>query len=148
MWSQKADKWLALDAVDALELIVKISKRTSFKTINDVVVWMRQKMWNGELSFARNALKEKAFLDRSVQYIIYGHTHHHEIVSLDASGTPPYPSSQIYFNSGTWHTYFDLAVYRPEEQKFIPYQVLTYLAFYRDDERQGRRFETWSGAFA
>jgi len=27
-------------------------------------------------------------------------------------------------------------MYKPEEQKFIPYQVLTYLTFYKDDERE------------
>ena len=30
----------------------------------------------------------------------------------------------MYLNSGTWHTYFDLAINKPEEQKFIPCQVL------------------------
>ena len=62
-------------------------------------------------------------------------------------GTPK-PTNQIYLNSGTWHTYFDLAVYKPEEQKFVPYQVLTYLTFYKDNERGGRRFEAWSGTFS
>ena len=53
----------------------------------------------------------------------------------------------MYINSGTWHTYFDLAINKPEEQKFIPCQVLTYLTFYKDDERRGRRFESCSGTF-
>lgn len=146
---RQADKWLEFDTVDAFEIILKISKRARFSTINDVVSWLRQKMWeSGEISFVRNALKEPAFLDETAQYIVYGHTHQHEIISLDATGATPYPSAQIYFNSGTWHTYYDLAVYKPEEQKFIPYEVLTYLAFYKDDERRGRRFETWSGSLA
>lgn len=146
---RQADKWMQFDAVDALELILRISRRAKFTTINEVVTWLRQKMWeSGEISFARNALKEPAFLEKSAQFIVYGHTHHHEIISLDASGMTPYPAAQLYFNSGTWHTYYDLAVYKPEEQKFIPYQVLTYLCFYSDGERRGRRFETWSGSFA
>lgn len=146
---RQADKWMQFDAVDAMEIIMNVSRRAKFTTINEVVTWLRQKMWeSGEISFARNALKEPAFLDKSAQYIVYGHTHHHEIISLDAAGLTPYPTAQLYFNSGTWHTYYDLAVYKPEEQKFIPYQVLTYLCFYSNGERRGRRFETWSGSFA
>jgi UDP-2,3-diacylglucosamine pyrophosphatase LpxH len=105
-------------------------------------------MWSGKISFCQNALKEEAFIKRKAQYIVYGHTHHHEIVPLDLIPSTPRPTNQMYLNSGTWHTYYDLAVYKPEEQKFIPYQVLTYLAFFKDDEYGGRRFETWSGAFS
>jgi len=60
----------------------------------------------------------------------------------------PHGNSQIYFNSGTWHSYYALAIKNPKEQKFVPYQALTYLMFYKDDERGGRHFETWSGAYA
>ncbi|NOY98744.1 MAG: hypothetical protein GXP40_06010 [Chloroflexi bacterium] len=144
-----ADKWLTLDSVDALELILKFSSRTSFKTINDIVVWVREKLWgNDEVSFAEHALQEQAFLEHQANYIVYGHTHHHEIVSLDTTGNIANRDDQIYFNSGTWHTYYDLATHKPSEQKFVPYQVLSYLAFYRDGERRGRRFETWTGAFS
>lgn len=142
------DKRFKLDIIDALQLLIKLTKRASFQTIDDIVVWMRQKMGSGEISFSRNALKEDAFIQRKAQYIVYGHTHHHEIVPLDMIPAMPRPTNQIYINSGTWHTYYDLAVYKPEEQKFIPYQVLTYLAFYKGDERSGQSFETWSGAFS
>ncbi|HTX90925.1 MAG TPA: hypothetical protein VMC09_06875 [Anaerolineales bacterium] len=145
---QKADKPFKLDAVDGLELAIRLTDRFSFKTIDDIVVWARKKFNSDEITFARHALKEEAFLDRKAQFIVYGHTHHHEIVPLDTIPHANHPTSQMYLNSGTWHTYFDLAVYKPEEQKFVPYQVLTYLTFYKDGERNGRRFETWSGAFS
>jgi hypothetical protein len=34
-----------------------------------------------------------------------------------------------------------------EEQKFIPYQVLTCIVFFEENERLGHRFETWPEAF-
>jgi len=142
------DKRFKVDVVDGLELLTKLTKRASFKTIDEIVVWMREKMGTGDISFAKNALKEEAFIKRTAQYIVYGHTHHHEIVPLDLIPATPRPTNQMYLNSGTWHTFYDLAVYKPEEHKFIPYQVLTYLAFYRGDECSGRHFEAWSGAFA
>jgi hypothetical protein len=142
------DKPLKLDLVDGLELAIRITDWVSFKTLDDLVVWIRKKFGSNEITFARHALKEEAFLDRTAQFIVYGHTHHPEIVPLDTFLAAKKLTSQIYLNSGTWHTYFDLAVYKPEEQKFVPYQVLTYLAFYKDDQRAGHRYETWTGSFS
>ena len=160
IWGQIGDEFLELRAVrntnkvfkldpqDALYLIFKLSKRTSFETLNNITVWLRRKVWTGELSLAQHALKEEKFINKTANYIVYGHAHHHEIVPLDLVTTAPGHNSQIYINSGTWHTYYDLALHRPQAKRFIPYQVLTYLAFYKDDQRGGRRFETWSGAFS
>ena len=145
---REQDKAFQFDMVDALELVIKISKRTSFETLNDIVVWIRDKMSEKELSFAEHALQEPAFINDTAKYIIYGHTHHHEIISLDTNGLPPNEQSQLYINSGTWHSYFDLAIKNPREQKFVPYRAMTYLTFYKDDEREGRQFESWSGTYA
>jgi UDP-2,3-diacylglucosamine pyrophosphatase LpxH len=142
------DKPFKADIVDAMQLAVRLSNRVSFKTIDDLVAWARKKFNPEDMTFAGHAMKEEAFLDRAARFIVYGHTHHHEIVPLDSFPGTPKPTNQMYINSGTWHTYFDLATHKPEEQKFIPYQVLTYLAFYKDDESAGRRFETWSGTFS
>ncbi len=141
-----ADKAFQFDLVDAMQLIVKLSNRASFQTINDVVLWMREKMWEDGVSYTNHALNEPAFLDQSARYIAYGHTHHHEVVPLDASGVTPEDDSQFYFNSGTWHSYYDLAVRKPEAQKFVHYQSMTYLTFYDKNECGDRNFEAWSGA--
>lgn len=145
---RKADKAFQFDVVDVMELIIKISGRASFKTINDVILWVRKKMWGGHHSFSHYAHEEPAFLNGQAQYIIYGHTHHHEIVPLGLNTKMPKPESQIYFNSGTWHSYYDLAIQNSKKQQFVPYQALTYLTFYTKEEHDGRHFETWSGAYA
>ncbi|MDD2922043.1 MAG: metallophosphoesterase [Anaerolineales bacterium] len=145
---RQLDKSFQFDIVDAMELVLKISDRASFSTINDIVVWVHEKMWGGERSFLENALREPAFLDNSARYIIYGHTHHYEVIPLDAKGSAPYVKSQIYFNSGSWHSYYDLAMKNPSEQKFIPYQALAYLTFYADGEHESRAFDAWSGVYA
>jgi hypothetical protein len=159
LWNEICDEFLALpfvnenhkrfkwDTVDDLKLAIRISDHFSFKTIDEIVVWARKLFNPDAMTFAGHALKEPAFLDHSARFVVYGHTHHHEIVPLDAIPTMPHPTNQMYLNSGTWHTYFDLAINKPEEQKFIPCQVLTYLTFYKGDERLGRCFETWSGSF-
>jgi hypothetical protein len=141
------DKAFKFDVVDAMQLLLKISKRTSFDTLNDIVVWVRDRLHEDERSLAEHALQEPAFLDNSARFVVYGHTHHHEIVPLDSDGEPPDEQNQFYINSGTWRSYYDLATKDPKEQKFVRYQTFTYLTFYKDDERSGRMFEAWSGAY-
>lgn len=160
LWNEICDEFLALpfvqehnqrykwDTVDKLRLAIKITDRFSFNTIDEIVVWARRIFSPDEITYAHYALKEPAFLNRSARFVVYGHTHHHEIVPLDSIPGTPRPTNQMYLNSGTWHTYFDLAINKPEEQKFIPCQVMTYLTFYKDDERLGRCFESWSGSFS
>lgn len=145
---RQADRAFQFDMVDALQLVLGISRRTSFRRINDVVVWVREKMWGGQISYTKFALEEPAFLNGTARYIAYGHTHHHEVVPLDSDGTPPTTAYQMYMNSGSWHSYYTLTVKNPKDQKFVPYQMLSYLIYYRGDERGGRHFESWTGAFA
>jgi UDP-2,3-diacylglucosamine pyrophosphatase LpxH len=145
---REQDKAFQFDLVDAMQLILKISKRTSFDTLNDIVLWIRDRLRDSGISLAQHALKEPAFLGNEASFIIYGHTHQHEIIPLDSDGEPPQEQNQFYINSGTWRSYYDLAVKDPREQKFVRYDTLTYLTFYKDDERQGRSFEVWSGAMA
>jgi UDP-2,3-diacylglucosamine pyrophosphatase LpxH len=142
------DKKASLNLVDGLRAVIKITDRFSFATLDSLVVWIRKKFWEEEITFAKHALRENAFLNRKAQFIVYGHTHRHEVVSLDSIPAVPNPTNQLYLNSGTWHTYYDLAIYKPQDQKFVPYQVLTYLAFYGGDECRGRKFDAWSGSFS
>ncbi|HSB00297.1 MAG TPA: hypothetical protein VLE49_06590 [Anaerolineales bacterium] len=144
---REEDKAFKFDIVDGMELLLKISKRTSFETINDIVIWIRDRLHESERSWAEHALQEPAFLNNSARFIVYGHTHHHEIVALDSDSEPPFEQDQLYLNSGTWRSYYNLAVKDPSEQKFVQYQTLTYLTFYKDEERGGQFFETWSGAY-
>ncbi|MDP1715194.1 MAG: hypothetical protein Q8L41_10675 [Anaerolineales bacterium] len=145
---READKAFHFDVVDAMQLIIKISGRASFSTISDVAIWVRNKMLGGKRSFASHALQEPAFLNGKARHIIYGHTHYYEVVPLGMKIVMRNPESQIYFNSGTWHSYYNLAIQNPKEQKFVKYHTLTYLTFYTPEEHDGRRFETWSGAYA
>ncbi len=143
---READKAFEFDTVDKMELAIKISKVVSLEMIDSLVFTLQnRKGAEVERSFASYALEEPAFLDNSARYIVYGHTHHHETIPLDYDDIG---GNQIYFNSGTWHTYFDLARKDPKEKKFVPYKALTYITFYKDDEHDERHFETWSGAYA
>ncbi len=142
------DKTFEFDSVDKLEVALNISKLASFQTINDLALWVQEKVWGGDISYARYALQEKAFTEKKANYIIYGHTHHYELKPLDTEENSRQLEDRLYFNSGTWHTFYDLAINKPYEQKFVKYQISNYLIFYKDDERHGHKFETLSGIFS
>jgi len=141
------DQAFKFDMVDKMQAAIKISKFISLETLDNLVYRLQhRKMFDTSgQSFAEHALLEPSFTDDSARYIIYGHTHHHQTIPLDYDDVG---GNQIYFNSGTWHTYFDLARKDPTEKKFVPYKALTYIAFYNDNEHDDRKFETWSGAYA
>lgn len=159
IWDRLADQFLDLDFVrdrdstfnlfdnvDKLELVLKFSRGVSFQTAARLINWVQEKMWGGGSPFYQNAFSERAFKDRAAQFVVYGHTHHYQVVPLDASYVGGNLLNQMYLNSGTWRRVHELAQLNPTEQEFMGYHVMTYLAFFRDGERRGRPFESWTGA--
>ena len=154
VWNELADEFLdldfikekdtlnPLDSVDMLQLGLKISKKTSFKTMSKVISWFgARKPTTGE-SYYKEALKEKAFKNGDALFIVFGHTHFQEVVPLALREN----EEQIYLNAGTWRQVFELTRYNRREHVFLGYQVMTYLGFFKEGERKGRRFEVWSGS--
>lgn len=139
------DSWSPFDTVDLLESTLRFSRVLSFHSIAELVTWIQNKLWGGDSSFAKFSLKEDAFLNQTAKYFIYGHTHHYETVPLYMGIKDEKPFEQMYFNSGTWHPLHEATIFKPREQTFIEHKVLTFLTFYKDDERKGRVYETWTG---
>jgi hypothetical protein len=40
----------------------------------------------------------------------------------------------------------ELARFHPGQKQFVGYHVMTYLTFFKGNERKGRAFESWTGA--
>ena len=135
-----------LDSVDKLQIALKFSKGISLRAAGGLAAWWNEQIGGGDASYYPHAAKERAFKNRRARYLVYGHTHDHEIVPLDASFPGSQRFDQIYFNSGTWRRVHRLAKVQPDEQEFIAYDVMTYLSFFKGDERKGRPFACWSGA--
>lgn len=142
---REKDTWMPFDTVDLLEMTLRFSRALSFHSISELVSLIQEKIWGGDSSFAKFALKEPAFLDQSAKFFAYGHTHHYEVVPLYVPIVDEVPFKQMYFNSGTWHPLHEITRHKPQDQSFIQYKVMTVLTFYKDDERKGRRYETWTG---
>ena len=138
----KRDKWWnPLDVVDKLQLGLKFSSKFSFDAIADVIKWFMKSNKNGGGSYSKFALKEQAFSNKK-GFIVYGHTHHTEVVPLDTYDH----KNQIHLNSGTWRAVFEMTKAESSIPRFVGYRIMTYLSFFKDDERGGRKFEVWSGS--
>lgn len=142
---QEQDSWSPFDTVDLLETTLRFTKLLSFHSLSELLAWIQSKIWGGNSSFAKYALEEEAFLKQQARYFVYGHTHHYEAVPLYTGPVNERPFDQLYFNSGTWKPLHEITRHKPREQNFIEYQTFTYLTFYKDSERKGRLYETWSG---
>lgn len=79
-------------------------------------------------------------MESRYRYIVYGHTHDPLVVPLRTRNGAEY----MYLNTGTWRTRYQKAI---QDDSFISWKNMTYVIFYREDERPGRRadFETWTG---
>jgi UDP-2,3-diacylglucosamine pyrophosphatase LpxH len=167
IWNDVVDHFLSLDFVKrhhgSFKWGLRLSQGMSFAELGKIVPWAK----NTLISFAQAsplvnklvsrlgmsddlymcAFGEKAFNDPDISYIVYGHTHRHEVVPLRTANTTAGVNKMVYINSGTWRKVFDPAQYRPKDEEFFGYHVMTYVAFFNDHERKDRSFEAWSGSF-
>jgi UDP-2,3-diacylglucosamine pyrophosphatase LpxH len=155
IWNELVHKFLELDFVKArpfgssilIKLGFEISSELPMDGLSDVAAWFSSKFGGGRAeTFYPYALHEKAFTEGWAKFIVYGHTHHYEIVPLQSVQAGGNVRNQIYINSGTWRPVHELARFHPSQKQFVGYHVMTYLAFFKGDERKGRAFESWTGA--
>ena len=136
---------LGIRQLDALESLLKFREQDDDQWGARMLAWLRQQSCGKSSSLSKFAMDEAEFRNRRAKHIVFGHTHADETVPLDASFADGYVLSQLYFNSGTWRR-----VYMPTRgadgwREFLPAEKMTYLTFYRDDERQGAPYEVWNG---
>jgi hypothetical protein len=142
---RQRDTWCPVDIVDGLQKALKFSRRLSVGWASWIAQWMAELRGASCSSYYSHALAEQDFRNRRAKHIVYGHTHHSEVVPLDASHAEGLVLNQTYFNSGTWRRVHEQTRFAAREHEFIPADTLTYLAFFKDDERSGRPYETWTG---
>ncbi|MFZ6031092.1 MAG: hypothetical protein ACOYYS_25575 [Chloroflexota bacterium] len=139
------DKRFRLDAVDALEAVLMISKNASLDMLSNLMAFFTRHFWGGNISFAKNAFQEKAFQEHRARFVVYGHTHHQEVAPLNIYKLATTPLSEICFNTGTWHALHTATEASAAYVDFVSYYTATITAFFKDGERNGKPYETWTG---
>jgi UDP-2,3-diacylglucosamine pyrophosphatase LpxH len=131
-----------------LKWTLTLSKRLIAPEKNWWIRWVGESIGNVKTSHLQHAIRERSFHNRSARFIVYGHSHRHEIIPLNSSLTGEGLFNQMYINCGTWRPVHELARYHCGQEVFVGYHTMTYLAFFKEGERSGRRFECWSGALS
>lgn len=131
---------------EKLRLGLRLSKRVLRPEAGKLLLFLHEKLTSPPQSYCSHALAEEAFERGQARFIVYGHTHRHEMTPLRAASTAG--GSAIYLNSGTWRPVIELSRFHPGSEAFVEFNTMTYLAFFKNDERSGRTFECWSGNLA
>ncbi len=161
IWNDLVDRFMSIPFVQArckasrhsleiqkLKWALRISKRLLSPENRQLICWLAGKAGRQKRSYCEYALQETQFRNKRSKFIVYGHTHRHEMVPLDASYLENCQSTQVYLNSGTWRPVHELTSLYPGHETFVGYRTMTYLAFFKNDERNGRTFECWSGSLS
>ncbi len=136
------DKPWRIDVVDALQLGLRISKYLSSKDLTNLLLRKFQKT---EDDYRDKAFHEEHIRRNEAEFVLYGHTHGYKIQPLDQVPMSGETLQKTYFNTGTWRKVHVRTAYDVENQEFLSWHVLTFIAFYLGDERGIRRFEVWNG---
>ena len=134
------------DTVDTLQIALYLTKSVSLRRLSRVADRIGNLINSDD--YVKHALGEPALRaepDKRANFVIYGHTHKAEAISLDIVNSGDAAREQIYFNSGTWRRVHEKCIREPKAEEFTSFHVMTFVAFYKDDERGGRKYETWSG---
>jgi UDP-2,3-diacylglucosamine pyrophosphatase LpxH len=137
------DKPWRMDAVDALQLGLGIS---TFFSIKDIVNFPIRKLYKKSEDYVNKAFHEEHVKRNMAEFVVYGHTHHHQVVPLDLVPMPGEILQKTYFNTGTWRRAHEKATFGVEDQEFLSRHVMTFIAFYQKEERKNHKFEVWNGA--
>ena len=78
-------------------------------------------------------------------YVTYGHTHLELLYPIDEVREGGKTRDKVYLNSGTWRLVHRRTQKNKKQFEYNRHHVMTYLAFYKGNERGGRPFESWSG---
>jgi hypothetical protein len=137
-----------VDLIDGLAAALKFSRRDSQNWIGRTLDLLANLRGTSSLSYAQHALAEADFRNRRARHIVYGHTHQHEIVPLDASHADGYVLNQTYFNTGCWRRCYQPTQMLAGNHDLAACDSFSLLCFYQADERCGRSYETWCGTLA
>lgn len=140
---KKHDKPWRIDVVDALQLGLRITK---YLSLGDMANLPLRKFQKTESEYRDKAFHEKHMRRNEAEFVLYGHTHGYKTEPLDQVPMAGKTLQKTYFNTGTWRKVHVSTAYDVGNLEFLSWHVMTFIAFYLDNERGNRRFEVWNGA--
>lgn len=141
---RRLDRAWEFDLVDILEIGKLVADHSSLERLARASEWAegRKRVAHGLPPYQKHAVEQLAAMKSSVRYVVLGHTHHPEVVPLDLDQQ----NGWVYINTGTWRpVHIRCVASELGSREFLSAHVMTWAAIYKDDERGGRPYETWTG---
>jgi UDP-2,3-diacylglucosamine pyrophosphatase LpxH len=149
LWFARHDRW-GFDEADKIQIFLALLTKLKLSTMDSFMHLVERAKGLG--FFVKDDLREAApqelsRLDPRFRYVVYGHTHEPLVAALRSDAPlagDTRPLEKVYLNTGTWCSRYYQA---DADRSFMSWKNMTYVIFYREDERKGRRadFETWTG---
>src|SRR5207244_6764252 len=128
----------SLDLIDGLAAALKFTRRDSHNWIGRTMSFLADLRGATNLSYAPHAMSDADVRNRRARHIVYGHTHQHEIIPLDASHADGYVLNQTYFNAGSCRCSYRATQMLAGNHELCGCDTFSLLCFYQGDERCGR----------
>jgi UDP-2,3-diacylglucosamine pyrophosphatase LpxH len=129
--------WQSTSKLRALNFASQFSPTCIVRIVTQFVESMRS-------SYESAAAKEAYIKNDMCDYVVYGHTHDLAVegIDLDKNKLP-----KVYINSATWRPVHKEInpEHKPEGFPYFTQQTMTWVAFFKEGERKGRKYEIWSG---
>jgi hypothetical protein len=77
-----------------------------------------------------------------LRHVVNGHSHFATMQPLGRIDGRP----AVYFNTGTWRAVHQIGHDLGGRPSFLPYDAMSYLVFFPNDDALGRDYEWWTGA--
>lgn len=138
------DKLWRTDTVDMLQLMFSLQRSLPMATQGELAKFIEK--FVKPQTYRHEAIAEPAIESAAADFAVYGHSHHAEMVPLSVYEKEGMRREQIYINTGTWRRVHEQTQTLRPGFPFVHFHVMTYAAFYKDDERFGRRHEMWQGS--
>ncbi len=139
-------KQMSTDSCDQIRAGLQLSSHISARLL-EALAQLKARFWPSgpEGPHLKSAFWEGKIRSGEADYVIYGHTHQHVITPLDHLLVNNRSRDMIYFNTGTWRQTWNKVAFDKVNREFVGWKVLTYVAFYRQEENGDHSFEVWNG---
>ncbi len=149
-WYRHHDKWTDFwDEADQIQVVLFLLEKFRLFSLEKLLPLYQkvQKVFERD-DFIQAARQEFLHLSPEFRYVVYGHTHEPKNVALRVVHTPEQDKADLellYINTGTWRICYHKCT---EGLDFIGWKNMTYVVFYRPEERglAFPSFSTWTGA--
>jgi UDP-2,3-diacylglucosamine pyrophosphatase LpxH len=142
-WLKTQHKTWALDLGKKLRLLLELSRNKVMAHGSDERLTQLYRFFQHSFDGKMQALAAQELQRRpGLRYVVNGHSHFQSMQPLGRIGDAP----AVYFNTGTWRAVHQIGHDIGGRPSFLPYDAMTYLVFFPDDDKLGREYEWWTGA--